>query len=276
MPLVKVSTLISFVTRPVDLGSAAAHAGGWSEQVWCPTPPFSRIQAVGFGTVRANLLPQLCTIVGLRQQIYTIAGNKLVPGGASVLPLNLPGASAYTINNPQSSLALRITSAGVANVGRYTLRAVPDEVMVNGEFNGDLIYKGRIDALAAAMIAYQTGFVGRNLAAVSASCLGSDGTSMIVANSGIFAVGDFVRFVKIKGSTSLPVSGTFQITAILPGNKITFVGGAGSNAKPGGTIRVDGIGYFTTAAVSIGRAGVRKVGRPFGGYVGRRSKRRVA
>jgi len=276
MPVYKASLLFSFVTEPAARAVASAHAGGWSEQVWANGTPFNPGNGSAWARARARILPREAQIIGMRQQAYEIVGNKLVPGGANTTPLSYPGMNGITINNPQSAINLRMTTAGAPNVGRYTCRAFPDEFMTNGEFNGLPIAVGLLEQLIREISKPGIGFIGRNLAGVSSSCMGSDGTSMIVANAGAFVVGQMLRFVKIHNGAGESISGVFQIAALPGNNKVTFVGGAGKDAVPGGTVRVDSIAFFQSASGQIGRASVRKVGRPFGGYVGRRSKRRRA
>lgn len=274
MPIYKCSMLISFITTPQNRAVSSPHAGGWSEQIWRSGVPFTNPEAFSLCNLRSILLPLTATVIGLRQQAYNIVGNKLQPGGANTFPVNLAGSRGLSFNNPQSALLLRITSAGVPNVGRYTIRGLPDEVMVDGEYDPTPNFSNGLNNFRAEIALPGRGFVGRNLAGAFANCMGSNGTGMLVSSTAGFAQNDFVRFVDIHGPTGASISGTFQISIVGPGNLLTFVGGAGKDALPGGKIRLDGLSFLQTSIVTIGRASVRKVGRPFGGYAGRRSKRR--
>jgi hypothetical protein len=276
MPLLKCSLLIQFTTNPNNRQVSAAHAGGFSEQFWFNGNPIIQAAANAIASFRASMLPIESTVIGLRQQIYTVNGNKLLPGGSSVVPLNFPGSNNYTLDNPQSCLNLRLQTGGGPNVGRYCMRNLPDEVVVNGEFQPDGAFTANLNIWKNTLAGNGFGFVGRNLAALKTVVLGSDGINLLVGSTAGFNVGDYVRFLKVHAITGGTIEGSYQIIAITAPNKLQFIHNIGSDAASGGNVRSDGIGFFATSAVATQRASVRKVGRPFAGYRGRRSKQKLA
>ena len=198
----------------------------------------------------------------------------MIPGGASATQLIFPGNVAYTVDVPQAALNLRLQGAGVANVGKYTIRGMPDEVVKRGEYQPDQFFRTVIDQWLNGFKNATFGFVGRDLAATQTSVTGGDGTSVAVANSAGFAAGDTVRFVKVKNMLGQNIVGLFQIKAVPDATHITINGNVGGDAVAGGRLRKHNILFFNISGGNVGRVGVKKVGRPFAGYVGRRSKRK--
>ena len=87
----RLNVLFAVTTAPTDPLRAVPHSGGWSETHWSDIVPN---QALNFNTLlmqRALMLPTQCAIIGYRQATYTVAGNRLIPGGTSTAKLLLPG-----------------------------------------------------------------------------------------------------------------------------------------------------------------------------------------
>lgn len=278
MLVYKTSLLFQVNTEPVDRQFATPHAGGWTEGVWTQyspsTSPTGTVKA--WANARAFLLPIQCTIVGYRISVYDLVKNKLTPGGTSAGKLIYPGVAVYTAGNPQSGLELGWPAAAGPNSSRIVLRGLPDEVVVKGEFNGSSSFRSFLTRLTNLYFGQNFGWVGRDLSVpyATVNLIAGNVVTLSVALGGI-AVGDFLRFRKVRGDNGSPVKGSYLITNVA-GAVLTLQGLNGvSLTKPNGTARQDVVGFITGGQANIGRVVVKKIGRPFESYRGRRSKIRA-
>jgi hypothetical protein len=283
MPL-KVSMLFQVTTNPPNPQYAIPHTGGWSESFWSPTIAFFTSQVLAaYGNVRANLLPGQASIVGFRQSLYTVAGNKLLPGGVSTLKRLIAGNSQNITDLPQVSLEIAGLAAGAINGNRFRLGAIPDSMMTNGEYQPTPAFAGQVTSYLNLLSGRVTingvnipavGFVGRDLAqpttAVNAV---ANGVVTLRQNIGGQVNVDFLRLHRVVDIAGNPLRGSYLITGI-NGNAYTLQGlPLQVVTKPNGTARLDRIGVFQYAALNVSRAVVKKVGRPFQSYRGRQSNR---
>lgn len=277
MALTRLTNILQVTTTPTDLTKARAHTGGWSESFWTTLNP------VGFEpawltqqTKRALLLPSSAAIVGFRTQQYTIAGNKLLPGGSTSGRQNMPGALGSSADLPQVALMLNAAANGAPNNARMILRGMPDPVMVGGEYQPAPFFSALVTQFCNSMIGFNFGFIGRDLSQASVRVLKIANNVITVdqlPGTGL-AVGDFIRFHRVYDSGGNPVKGDYVVSTIA-GNDITVAGLAVVVTKPSGTLRRDLLTYLPFGNLYPVRAVVKKVGRPFEQYRGRRSKTRV-
>jgi hypothetical protein len=126
------------------------------------------------------------------------------------------------------------------------------------------------------MIGFNFGFIGRDLAQASVRVL-KIAVNLItleaIPGTGL-AIGDFIRLHRVFDDNNLPVKGAFVVTAIAA-NIITVQGLNATVTEPSGTLRRDLLTFFNYGAIAPIRAVVKKVGRPFEQYRGRRSKTRA-
>jgi len=277
MDVTRLTNIMQVTTTPTDLARARQHTGGWSESFWTSLNPsaYNPLWLIQQNK-RANLLPGSAAIVGFRTQIYTISGNKLLPGGASSGRQGLPGQPSLGTDLPQVALMFNCASVTSPNNTRMILRGMPDTIMSGGEYQPTPTFAGLVTQFQNSMIGMNFGFVGRDLAQASVRVL------KIVVNvisleqipaTGL-NVGDFIRLHRVYDDDFNPVKGAFVVTAIAGAN-ITVQGLNASVSEPSGTLRRDVLSYFPYGAIQAVRAVVKKVGRPFEQYRGRRSKTRA-
>lgn len=273
----RLTMIFQLTTTPTNLARAHQHIGGWSESVWTNlnpsayTPLFITVQQR-----RANLLPASAALVGLRSQSFTISGNKLLPGGAASSRVNLPGNASFVTDLPQVSLLLDAQAAGAPNSSRLTLRGMPDSIMIGGEYQPTPAFAGAVTLFCNSLVGLNFGFVGRDLAQASVrvnKIAANVVTVDAIPGTGL-AVGDYIRFHRVTDDNGNPVKGAFVVTGIA-GNLLTVQGLDATLTTPSGTLRRDLLQMFGFGPITPIRAVVKKVGRPFEQYRGRRSKVRA-
>lgn len=279
----KITMLFSVTTSVTDPTYASQHSGGWSESFWSPGNAFLNLtDLLNILPARANLLPAGAAIIGVRQGLYTIQGNKLNPQGTSGFKVRYPGSSSYTVNLPQDSLELSGQSSTSINSNRFRLGCMPDEVMLGGEFQPPGPYKAALTVYRNNIVlgAPVLGFVGRVLSNPSLRVLsitpGVGGLATVVMSGLLGAVvgTDYMRFHRVYNDIGQPVKGSF-LTMAGPTPPTYLISGytGGAVTRANGTARLDQIALYTYRSITVGRAVVKKIGRPFEQYRGRQSNR---
>ena len=177
---------------------------------------------------------------------------------------------------PQAGLELSIPSTLFTNVSRSIMRGLPDEVVINGEYAPSPVFSRYLTQYLGSLGNTVWGFVGRDLTQPSAKVVGIAAGVITLSQvlAGV-AVGDYLRLNKVYDVSRESVRGAFQITAIAGAN-YTCVGLKDTTVTSiSGTARKDTLVKFNYAIGTFGRVVVRKIGRPFSGYRGRRSKQRI-
>jgi len=272
----RLSLLFSFTTQALNPGVSVAHSGGWSESHWANASGNITLTSIRqLANYRANLLSTSCAITGYRVQDYTLAGNKLIPNQSSTGRILFPGTSAESINMPQDGLSLYLSTVDGPNVSRQVIRGLADSYIQAGEFTPVSGFLTRIQTYFTELTGSGWKFIGRNRSMPNARVNRIDaGVVTLAGPIGGAANSSYIRLNRVRDDNGNPVIGTFLITAIA-GNNYTVPGLAGVMVTtPSGTARIDELKIFPYSAGAIGRAVVRKVGRPFEQYRGRASKRR--
>ncbi len=272
MPM-KYSLLLQLNTVPTDLTWASPHIAGWSETIWdnnsVPAPSFIRNLALR----RAAFLPRSARLIGYRAQVFQISGNQLVPGGTSAATFGFPGHPTYVTDLPQMAISVKATATGKTNTRKFDLRAIPDAQFTGGEFQPDSPFLSFLNDYLSYLNTASWWFPGRDLTQASVRVLTV--AAKVLTTDGPIAgavVGDFVRLLKVKDSNNQPVKGVFNIVAIA-GNTYTLNGiDASVVVVNSGRARLDRVVMCQIARADVDRAVVKKVGRPFEQYRGRRSK----
>jgi len=274
MPL-KITYLFDFRSDPADREQAQSHNGGWSESIWQTADSPDKDNIRQLAQTRALLLPSTARIVGYRAQQFTNAGSHLVAGGSSTALLGLIGPQAAVPDIPQSALSLVATSSGNANTRRFTIRAIPDTQIAGGEWQPFPIYVQFLTRYRNSLIQGGWVFPARDFTtAVHDIESISNGVLKLVGAPAGYAVGDRVLLKKCRDVNGNPVVGTFKVLAVA-GALITL-GGIDVETEviaTGQATRVV-IAFRDIDDVQVGRAVVRKIGRPFEQYRGRASRRR--
>jgi len=271
----KISFLLAVTTQPTTPGAASPHSGGWSESHWLETPrELSHFSIVDLATFRALSLPRQCSVIGVRGQLYTLSGNRILPGGSATAKLIRPGNVAWTVDVPQAGLEISATFEGRPNGSRFSLRGFPDECVINGEFSpvGNII--ANITTFTNSLRSQAWGSIVRDLSQPSSRVLGITNGVLSVDDLQDWAVGQYLILRRCQTAFGTPVKGSFRISAIDVGAKTVtlpaLVGTLAAIAR--GTVRRDQVVWARYAAFGQGRIGVKKIGGPFEKYRGRRSK----
>jgi hypothetical protein len=278
----KLTAIFAVTTAPTNLSAAAPHSGGWSESWWQTNNynfTIANLQAIA--QVRAGCLPKQASIIGFRQALYVISGNKLLPNGASVTRVNVPGNAAYTTDLPQCSLELSGQANGAINSNRFRMGCLPDEQISFGEYQPTVPYGGSVATFLNMLSTGQTlgnnvgtfGFPGRDLTQPSVRVVSLTAGGVLTTSAPLAVVNNvtYIRLHRVYDVLGNPVKGSY-LASNIAANQYQLQGTPGQTvSKPSGTARVDAVVVFNYASVTISRAVVKKIGRPSQGYRGRRS-----
>jgi hypothetical protein len=266
------------ISAPAIGYTSRTHVGGWSESVLWLSDSVADLQTAlrtGFAgapallPARAALLPSTAGIVGVR--FYQGGAGKGQTYGYSY-----PGDPSQETDIPQVAVLCKGGPTSFAVTRRWTLRGVPDNQVTAGEFTPTQDYTNRVATYFSAMGNF--GFRGIDPTIAPTPLLNVNAAGLFSANvvNQPFAVGNIVTISK-----ALNAQGNFrkfvgQVTAIGPLNNQFTMAAWPFGACTGGTARVKttGVFYLTSQNSVVVRALVRKIGRPFEQYRGRRSKRR--
>lgn len=256
------------------------HIGGWSESLYLTaTDPGQALSVVRFGAVsfpsilsqRALLLANSGIVIGFRiQQVMPKSGR------AQTGVVNYNGIAGPT-DVPQMALLVTMGAINALNIRHFSIRGIPDAMVVNGEYSPSASFTSAL-ASYFANLGTNYSFVGQDLTQALADIVtikAATGVLTTTANMGSWTVGDTIQIFKTKFDvTAQSVSFKAKILTvntltnfnITPAPLLDCSGGTARKVLPV-VLNMDGNGQ-------VSRVGVRKVGRPFGQYVGRRSKKR--
>jgi len=251
------------------------RTGGWSEsyyQIGGNTGDILR-QAKGPRTdgyqpilqARATLLPITARILGLR--IYESAG-----GRGQFFPAAYPGT--WSLGDvPSMALLCATTSAGTPTVRRFTMRGIPDNQVVAGEFAPTSLFATELRAYFDSL--YGTSFLGRDPVAEQAIFDVSNAGLVSCEVPIVYTGGQIVTVSQTLDSDGRRRSGRFQVSATGPlSNQLTLAGWTHGPCTGGKlSIPTKSLWQVQPGATSAVRITNHKIGRPFAGYRGRNSVR---
>jgi len=270
--------LLQMTTDPADRAAASPHTGGWSESHWRNdlVPPTGSV-FTDLLSKRALLLPKQSSIVGYRISTYTIAQAKLLPGPVSTGRVLLPGSNLQQADVPQMALEMG-ASTNAANSSRFSLRGTPDNQVQFGEYQPDSFYKTKVTNFSNSLVDGGWALLGRDLTQGSYRVF-SIIAGLLTVDPALVAFADlsYIRLRKVKDTSGNPVIGSFAVSAVVAAGKYQLAGFDPTIVVGfSGTARRDLLNIFTYVNVAPSRITVRKIGRPFEQYRGRRSKRPAA
>lgn len=250
----------------------AVRVGGWSES-WYSTGEYSSGLATKFRLLcarRAILLPTGAAIVGQRYQ-------KVAPVGASVTSaFTYAGVAGRPCDVPQIALFLRTPSRNFPNIRPVTLRGVPDARVVTGEYANDTtgFYDFALRRFFEELTQWNFRGFDRSVDAGDVFSVDAQGVVLLKAPYAA-AVHDIIHFSGCLDINGIKRGGNFHVTAA-PGVFTFTVGNWPYGLCQGGKVtkRVEVFPAVGEMVSITPRVIVRKVGRPFGSYRGRASKRR--
>lgn len=271
----KGTLLFAVTTDPDDRVTASPHSGGWSESHWGNVNPIVLPFLQQLAQRRANMLPAECSVIGWRNEIFTLTGNKLFPVGATSGRFQYPGMQTPNMNLPQDSLMVSAVTDAAPNATRFNLRGLPDYVIQKGEYQPSPNFKTQFTNYANELINSRWGFIGRVKTGASAR-VNSINVGVVTLNGAVGGVVNesYLILNRVYDSNGNPVTGKFLIT-LIAGNAYTVEGLAGVSVTiPSGTARIDSLAFYQYTEITPNRAVIRKIGRPFEQYRGRASARR--
>lgn len=269
----RMTALFSITTTPPNRSLANPHTGGWSESWWTQLSGSNLdAQFQQLLSLRARMLPASAQIIGSRRSSFTIAGNRLLPGPSQSAEAFYPGMVGNVNDLPQAALQIKGTAAAGPNRNSFYLRAIPDDQIQGGEYDPTRAFNNAVVNFKSFLANGNWGFVGRDLLQPRARVLSiAGGIVQLDGPLGGVAAGSFLRFSRVYGSDGQPIKGSFVVNSFA-GALYTCLGLVGKVVLvPSGTARNDLLTYSAYSVLNIGRAGVKKVGRPSEGYRGRRS-----
>ncbi len=267
----KVTMLFQSATEPYD--AAAGRTGGWSES-WYSSKAYP---SSDFNTAfeellasRAALLPSRSSIIG--QRIQSVENQLL----ARTLDIKYPGAAALQGDLPQHALLVNVRAAGGSNHRAVMLRGTPDARVEGGEYKPSAAYNQSLIRFFAEIRNnwLMKGRVRTNplLKLMSIDATGLATTKAIHA----LAPNDEVRLHRCYDQYGRSVKGTAIVATTPTTRTATLVGNPDllGNVIVRGSIRKDASEFFQVtvldAEVLDPLATLRKVGRPFQAFHGRR------
>lgn len=281
MPI-KCTALFQLSTN-VDFPNLPAHRiGGWSESwyyigssipnaIQAFASPGTALFPFSWCAGRAALLPGGAAIIGQRYQQVAPVGQSQTAGGI------YPGSAGEAADIPQQALLCSIPAVGAGNIKRFTLRGIPDARIIEGEFQGTQSFTQSLNNFFFVLGNFQ--FRARDLTQPTANIVSISAAGLVTCEAAAtFNVNDMVRVLRTRTVDGDLLGGRFQVASVGPGNNVfTLANWSPAEATTGGRVRRDSIVFLpadNTRAAAY-RAVIRKVGRPFGAYRGRRSAKRA-
>jgi hypothetical protein len=276
---VKITLFLQLATNVDFPANPARRIGGWTESwYFAGVDTNAAIVATneqiagapGLCRARSATLPQSASIVGQRFQL--VAPNV---GPSQSLNKFFPGQFGQQNDIPQMALLCRVPALGAANIRRLVLRGIPDASVVEGEYSPSIGFTQALNALFICLGNFQ--FRGRDLTQPTLKMIMADASGNVSTEvPATYNVNDMVRVLKASTSKNSLVGGRFQVTTTGPLTTNFKLLNWNLGSTTGGSVRKDGIVFVNVDAqnISTGRIIVKKVGRPFTQYRGRRSARK--
>lgn len=270
MPAFKISMLFRGTTGASSM-SPGNRGASWSEEViWDTFDAGTRASWLRLARARASLLPVGWSIVGQRsQQIDPI-------GRAQTVAVNLPGGVELAetgSGQPTDAVKFSTRGAGVNNVSRRKIAAIPDGQISAGEFNPQPFYRIAVMGYLAELNGWKFRGADLTVPKVLVKTITAEGVVEMLADL-VVVIGDRVRFYGVELATGKKHSATY-VVAVSTTNRIFTVRNWTAGAGTLGAARkyVPIYPLITGATTAVLEACIRKVGRPSGGFRGRASKR---
>lgn len=269
--MMKCTMLFGYASNAAG-ASVVTRTAGWSESIYQvgTSIPTVRAQFEVLCRKRAALLPDKCALIGQRYQIVN-------PVGASQsFDTQFPGSGLRPADIPQMALLVKLIGSATRNTRAMMLRAIPDAMVIDGEYVPDSNYRSLVTVLMNELSGGAWSFRARDLGQpqfpiLSIAQTGTDG--IVTAEVDVpYVVGDFVRILKTRNVGDRAVGGRFRVSAATGGNVFTLQNFTLGNTTKG-QVRKDLVIYPNVGSATPVRISTHKVGRPFNAYRGRRSKR---
>lgn len=268
MPTYKATALFGYSSGGPGT-TAMRRQAGWSESMYWQGSDVDAMKRAfrNYCSKRAGLLPGSSRILGQRYQ-------RVDPKGAAMTESQVFDGFQSDLSQdlPQVAALFTVPGIGVTNVRKFTYRGLPDDVVTFGEFSSPIALFN-IQNCVRAMQGFS--FKARRQDLQQQSIIGISQLGVFTLQNDLtFAVGDTLRVTNTKTAEGKTVNGEFPVTAKVDAKTGTF----GNWKEPtctGGRVGQTTYVYplLDHTATVTPKAVTRKVGRPFGGFVGRASRR---
>lgn len=280
--IIKGTQIFTHTSRVSDPASPIHRIGGWTESYYWEGATIEQFRNeflggpnpaggvwLGLSLLRARLLPTGANIVGQRYQ-------QVNPVGPSQSLGRLFAGSAGILNDvPQMTLLCDAPGVGVKNVRRLFLRGMPDVRVTEGEFDAPAGYISALQDFFDFLAKFS--FRARDLNQPQIPVVSITSGGVVTSSAAVpFLQNSFVQIGRAKTATGGNVTGVFQVDSVGPGFGVFQLKNWTLGSTTGGYARGYAIIYpkFDAPSVHFNRIVVKKIGRPFTQYRGRRSKRR--
>lgn len=276
MPI-KMTQFFQLATNTASPGSADRRIGGWSES-WYDVggtieSAIAKYREVingkpALGPARAQLLPRGGSIIGQRfQQVNPKGPSQSTAFGFAGDVVNL-------CDQPQAALLMKVKALNANNIRQHIVRGIADAWLQEGEFVRNLAdATPRLTNYMQALSNWS--FQGKDLTQPLIPILTIETNGLVtteVAHN--YVPTDMVLVQSSVTPFGVPISGRYQVNTIGPAVVNFTLRNWVSGPTEGGRVRKDAVVFpsVNPETIAISRCIVRKVGRPFNAYRGRRSK----
>jgi hypothetical protein len=243
------------------------RVGGFSDNFYISVADLSGVAnyARQLAPARAALLPNGSKLIAYR------ATNVLDPSITDLDNTIWPGSSGLGTDLPQAALQVQLTAAN-GSKRQWLMRGVPDARIVGGVYSPTLAYNRAMDALFTLLQGWDMRCVSRANPRITVQGVTNVGAVTLAADIDV-AVGDTVRFFRTRDEFGRAVKGPFLVTTRTDPRHFT-VNNWTLGAVKRGLCQKYGVVYSRIASCKRTGAAVKKVGRAFFPFIGRRSRGR--
>lgn len=270
MPAYKFTMLFNYISGG-EAPQQAIRTGGTTESVyWDDASDQTISQFRRHATYRAVMLPKYCAVVGVRvQQVDPVGASRsfdlFKPGGADI---------GGQVDAPQLALRIRVKGVGVNNASLRKFAMIPDQQIKDGEYRPTGKYRSAVSQYLRQLSFWKFRGLDLTYLAVPITSIGADGTVTTAADI-VLAPGNTVGLRNVEDEDGNLITGEFVVdgaTSLRVFKLRNWLGGVCS----GGTVKRHVYIYpqFLIPNDTPITVAIKKVGRPFGLYRGRQSKRR--
>ena len=249
--------------------TALNRVGGWSETWYREGSVDDSYAAASLVCQdRSGFLTTAASMVGIR--IQTIGG------GSKAFPKNLPGQIGTDQDIPQMALQCSIDGLGVPNRKYFQLRGLPDSNVINGDFRATRLFTTAFQLFAAQLQTQAFRFRAKPAgnAIVKIIDIDLNGNYTLSLPTGAVA-GSYLQLLAVRNVGGANVSGTYFVESVATATTGKLKNWVGGVVMEKGKARLSTVFYPLCDGSTLERyrATTRKVGRPFGLYLGRRTSR---
>jgi len=271
MAVFKCTMVFKMATDPLGTDEPG-RTGGWTESWYFEGDLTAAVQqftgGVGLCKVRATFLPGTASISGQRyQQVSPTVGASITRGK------EFRGNPLLQTDMPQVSLLTTLPGAGVSNVRHHIFRCIPDEMVILGEYSPTAQFRQFVGTMFQALGQWK--FRGLDLSIARIPIVSYNEVTGLVTTFAAhgFAVDEVAQFSGLKEDQTDAATGYSRLVVAVPSSTtFTVLPKPIGRTFTIGFVKRQSFVYPTIDSLNCEpeRAIVRKVGRPFDAFRGRR------